>query len=186
MLMSGKPPPLIPCGRIRYKLREPESSMELKSVNVETPKDCNVILGQAHFIKSVDDIYDALASSAAGIRFGVAFCEASGDCLVRCEGNDAELKQKAAEQTLALGCGHSFIIFLKGAYPINVLTQLKAVPEVCNIYAATANPLQVVVAESEQGRGVLEVIDGAKPKGIETEKDVEWRRGFLKKIGYRP
>ncbi len=154
-------------------------------MDMTVPEESNLILGQSHFIKTVEDIYEALASSAAGIKFGLAFCEASGDCLIRFDGNDEDLKKIASENALKLGCGHSFNIVMKGAYPINVLTQLKAVPEVCTIYAATANPLQVVVAESEQGRGILGVIDGSKPKGIEDEKGVEWRKGFLKMIGYK-
>jgi adenosine/AMP kinase len=159
--------------------------MEFKVVNIEVPQDCNLILGQSHFIKTVEDVYEALASSAAGIKFGLAFCESSGECLVRHDGNDPELRKKAAEAAQAISCGHSFIVFLRGAYPINVLTQLKAVPEVCSIYAATANPLQVVVAETEQGRGIMGVIDGAKPKGVEDEAGIKWRRDFLKKIGYK-
>jgi len=160
--------------------------MDFKIILIETPPDCNVILGQTHFIKSVEDIYDALASSAAGIQFGLAFCEASGECLIRAEGNNLDLKKKAAEQAFTLGCGHSFIIFMKGAYPVNVLTQLKAVSEVCGIYAATANPLQVIVAESSQGQGIIGVIDGFKPKGIEKEKDVQLRHELLREMGYRP
>ena len=159
--------------------------MELKVVRVEAPQDCNLILGQSHFIKTVEDVYEALASSAAGIRFGLAFCESSGECLVRHDGNDPELRRRAAEAALAIGCGHSFIVFLRGAYPINVLTQLKAVPEVCGIYAATANPLEVVVAETEVGRGIMGVIDGAKPKGVEDEAGIRWRKDFLRKIGYK-
>jgi adenosine/AMP kinase len=159
--------------------------MEFKVVRVEAPQDCNLILGQSHFIKTVEDVYEALASSAAGIRFGLAFCESSGECLVRHDGNDPELRKKAAEAALAIGCGHSFIIFLKGAYPINVLTQLKAVPEVCGIYAATANPLEVVVAETELGRGIMGVVDGAKPRGVEDEAGIRWRKDFLRKIGYK-
>ncbi len=159
--------------------------MELKVVRVEAPKDCNLILGQSHFIKTVEDIYEALASSAAGIKFGVAFCESSGECLVRHDGNDPELRKKATEAAQAIACGHSFIVFLKGAYPINVLTQLKAVPEVCGIYAATANPLQVIVAETEQGRGIMGVIDGEKTKGVEDEAGIKWRKDFLRKIGYK-
>jgi hypothetical protein len=161
------------------------SAMELKVVKVEVPQDCNIILGQSHFIKTVEDVYEALASSAAGIKFGLAFCESSGECLVRHDGNDTELRKKAAEAALGIGCGHSFIVFLKDAYPINVLTQLKAVPEVCEIYAATANPLQVVVAETDQGRGIMGIIDGSKPKGIVDEKGIKWRKGFLRKIGYK-
>ena len=159
--------------------------MELKLVDMNVPEESNLILGQSHFIKTVEDIYEALASSAAGIKFGLAFCEASGECLVRFDGNDEELKKIAAENALKLGCGHSFNIVMKGAYPINVLTQLKAVPEVCTIYAATANKLQVVVAESGQGRGILGVIDGSKPKGLEDEEGVKWRKDFLKMIGYK-
>jgi hypothetical protein len=159
--------------------------MEFKVVTVEAPQDCNLIVGQSHFIKTVEDIYEALASSAVGIRFGLAFCESSGECLVRHDGNDPELRKKAAEAALAIGCGHSFIIFLKNAYPINVLTQLKVVPEVCGIYAATANPLQVIVAETEQGRGIMGVIDGALPRGVEDEAGIKWRKDFLRKIGYK-
>jgi adenosine/AMP kinase len=159
--------------------------MEFKVVRVEAPQDCNLILGQSHFIKTVEDVYEALASSAAGIKFGLAFCESSGECLVRHDGNDEELKKRAAEAALAIGCGHSFIVFLKGAYPINVLTQLKAVPEVCGIYAATANLLEVIVAETDQGRGIMGVVDGAKPKGVEDEAGVKWRKDFLRKIGYK-
>ena len=159
--------------------------MEFKVVKVEAPQDCNLILGQSHFIKTVEDVYEALASSAAGIKFGLAFCESSGECLVRHDGNDAELRKRAAEAALAIGCGHCFLVFLKGAYPINVLTQLKAVPEVCGIYTATANPLEVIVAETDQGRGIMGVVDGAKPKGVEDEIGVKWRKDFLRKIGYK-
>ena len=159
--------------------------MEFKVVKVEAPQDCNLILGQSHFIKTVEDVYEALASSAAGIKFGRAFCESSGECLVRHDGNDAELRKRAAEAALAIGCGHCFLVFLKGAYPINVLTQLKAVPEVCGIYTATANPLEVIVAETDQGRGIMGVVDGAKPKGVEDETGVKWRKDFLRKIGYK-
>jgi uncharacterized protein len=159
--------------------------MEFKVVNVEAPEDCNLILGQSHFIKTVEDVYESLASSAAGIKFGLAFCESSGECLVRHDGNDPELRKKAAEVAQAIACGHSFIVLLKGAYPINVLTQLKAVPEVCGIYAATANPLQVIVAETEQGRGIMGIIDGAKTKGVEDEAGIKWRKDFLRKIGYK-
>ncbi len=159
--------------------------MEFKIVNLEAPRDCNLILGQSHFIKTVEDIYEALASSAAGIKFGLAFCESSGECLIRHDGNDTELREKAVEAAQNIGCGHSFIIFLKGAYPINVLTQLKVVPEVCSIYAASANPVQVIIAETEQGRGIMGVIDGAKPRGVEDENGIMWRKEFLRKIGYK-
>lgn len=159
--------------------------MELKTVKIETPEDCNVILGMAHFIKTVEDLYEALVNAVPAIKFGIGFCESSGPCLVRSEGSDKELKKLAENQVLKLGCGHCFIIFLKNAYPINILDKIKQVPEVCTIHAATANPLEVVVAETDQGRGILGVIDGFKTKGIETEKDVKARREFLRKIGYK-
>jgi len=159
--------------------------VELKTVKIEMPKECNVILGTAHFIKTVEDIYEALVNAVPSIKFGIGFCESSGPCLVRSEGNDKELKNLAINQALKLGCGHCFIIFLKNAYPINVLDKIKQVPEVCTIHAATANPLEVIVAETEQGRGILGVIDGFKTKGIETEKDVTERKEFLRKIGYK-
>jgi adenosine/AMP kinase len=159
--------------------------LEISIVRIETPEDSNVILGMSHFIKTVEDIYEAMVNSVPNIKFGVAFCESSGERLIRMEGTDEELKKAAAKNMLRLGCGHSFIIFLKGTYPINVLNALKMVPEVCTIYAATANPLEVVVAESEQGKGILGVIDGQKPKGVEDEKEVEWRKNLLRKIGYK-
>jgi len=159
--------------------------VEVKTVRIEVPKECNVILGMAHFIKTVEDLYEALINSVPNIKFGIGFCESSGPCLVRSEGNDEELKSLASRQALELGCGHSFIIFLKNAYPINVLDKIKQVPEVCGIHAATANPLEVIVAETGQGRGILGVIDGLKSKGIETEKDVKARKDFLRKIGYK-
>jgi len=159
--------------------------VELKTVKIEMPMECNVILGMAHFIKTVEDIYEALVNAVPNIKFGIGFCESSGPCLVRSEGNDKELKKLAINQVLKLGCGHCFIIFLKNAYPINVLDKIKQVPEVCTIHAATANPLEVIVAETEQGRGILGVIDGFKTKGIETEKDVTERKEFLRKIGYK-
>ena len=159
--------------------------MELETVKVEIPEDCNVILGAAHFIKTVEDIYEALVNAVPGIKFGVGFCEASGPCLVRAEGNDKELKKLATDHASRLGCGHSFIIFLKNAYPINVLDKIKQVPEVCTIHAATANQLEVIVAETEQGRGILGVVDGFKTKGAETEEDAAARKGFLRKIGYK-
>ena len=159
--------------------------MELETVKVEVPENCNIILGTAHFIKTVEDIYEALVNAVPGIKFGVGFCEASGPCLVRAEGNDKELKKLATDHASRLGCGHSFIIFLKNAYPINVLDKIKQVPEVCTIHAATANALEVIVAETEQGRGILGVVDGFKTKGAETEEDVAARKGFLRKIGYK-
>ena len=159
--------------------------MELKVVKLETPEGCNLILGQSHFIKTVEDIYEAMASSSPGVKFGLAFCESSGDRLVRFEGNDEELNGKAAENALRLGCGHSFVILMREAFPINVLNQIKVVPEVCTIHAATANPLEVIVAETEQGRGVLGVIDGQMPLGVEDEGGVRWRKEILRKFGYK-
>lgn len=159
--------------------------MEFGTVKIEPPKDCNVILGMAHFIKTVEDLYEALVNSVPDIKFGIGFCESSGPCLVRYEGNDEELKNLASRYALDLACGHCFIILMKKAYPINVLNKIKQVPEVCSIHAATANPLQVVIAETDQGRGILGVIDGMKSKGIETEKDVIARKDFLRKIGYK-
>ena len=159
--------------------------MELKTVKIEVPKDCNVILGMAHFIKTVEDLYEALVNSAPEIKFGIGFCESSGPCLVRYEGNDDKLKNLASKYALELGCGHCFIIFIKNAYPINVLDKIKQVPEVCSIYAATANPLEVITTETKQGKGILGVIDGMKTKAIETEKDVKERKKFLRKIGYK-
>ena len=155
------------------------------TVKIAPPQDSNIILGQSHFIKTAEDLYEALVNAVPTIKFGLAFCESSGPCLVRSEGNDAELKRFAAEKVLELSCGHSFLILLRNAYPINVLDKVKAAPEVCSIFAATANPLEVVVAESKQGRGIMGVIDGFKSKGIENEKDVQERRAFLRKIGYK-
>ncbi|MCD6529689.1 adenosine-specific kinase [Candidatus Bathyarchaeota archaeon] len=159
--------------------------MKIETVKIDFPEGCNVILGTAHFIKTVEDLYEALVTSVPGIKFGLGFCEASGKCLIRTEGTDEELKRIAAENALKLGAGHSFIIVLREAYPINVLNAIKMVSEVCTIYAATANPLEVVVAETDQGRGILGVIDGFKPKGIESEEDVSWRKNFLREIGYK-
>jgi adenosine/AMP kinase len=161
------------------------SRMELKVVKMETPEGCNLILGQSHFIKTVEDLYEAMASSTPTVKFGLAFCESSGERLVRFEGNDEELKEKAAENALRLGCGHSFVILMREAFPINVLNQIKAIPEVCTIYAATANLLEVIVTETEQGRGVLGVIDGQKPLGIEDEEGISWRKEILRKFGYK-
>ena len=159
--------------------------MELKTVKIEVPENCNVVLGMAHFIKTVEDLYEALVNSAPNIKFGIGFCESSGPCLVRHEGNDDELKNLASKYALDLGCGHCFIIFIKNAYPINVLDKIKQAPEVCSIYAATANPLEVIITETGQGRGILGVIDGMKSKAIETEKDAKERKDFLRKIGYK-
>lgn len=159
--------------------------LDFKTVKVEVPKDCNVILGMAHFIKTVEDLYEALVNSVPDIKFGTGFCESSGPCLVRHEGNDSELRQMAAKKAYEIACGHSFIIFLKNAYPINVLGKIEDVPEVCTIYAATSNSLEVIIAETEQGRGIVGVIDGLKSKGIETEEDIKTRKKFLRKMGYK-
>ena len=159
--------------------------LEFKTVKIEMPKDCNVILGMTHFIKTVEDLYEALVNAVPNIRFGIGFCESSGPCLVRHEGNDEELRRSAAEKALEIACGHSFIIFLKNAYPINVLDKIKNVPEICTVYAATANPLEVIVVETEQGRGIIGVIDGLKSRGIETEEDAKERKDFLRKLGYK-
>ena len=159
--------------------------LELKTVKIQPPTDCNVIFGSAHFIKTAEDLYEALVNAVPAIKFGLGFCESSGPCLVRHEGNDPELRRMAAEKALEIGCGHSFIIFLKNAYPINVLDKIKAVPEVCTIHAATANPLEIVIAETEQGRGIVGVVDGFRSKGIETDENIKERREFLRKIGYK-
>lgn len=159
--------------------------VELKSVRVEFPEGTNVILGQTHFIKTVEDLYEAIVGTVPGAKFGVAFCEASGPCLVRVEGNDEKLKKVAAENAQRIGAGHTFVVVIENAYPINVLNRIKDVQEVCTVFCATANPVDVIVAENDRGRGVLGVIDGEKPKGIETEKDAAERKAFLRKIGYK-
>ncbi len=160
--------------------------MDLSYVQIEKPEEVNVILGMSHFIKTVEDLHEAIVQSAPGIRFGLAFCEASGASLVRWSGNDEAMIELAKKNALALGAGHSFIIFLgAGYYPINILTAIKLVPEVCNILCATANPLQVVVAETEQGRGIVGVIDGGKPQGVEDEAGIRWRTDLLRKFGYK-
>jgi adenosine/AMP kinase len=159
--------------------------MELLTVTIDKPEDCNVILGQSHFIKTVEDLHEAMVDSVPNVKFGLAFCEASGPCLVRASGNDPELKKLAQDSALALSAGHTFIIFVREAYPLNLLGAIKQVAEVCSIFCATANPLEVIVGETEQGRGVLGVIDGFKSKGIETEGDVAERKTFLRKIGYK-
>lgn len=159
--------------------------LEFKTVKIEVPEDCNVILGMAHFIKTIEDLYEALVNAVPNIKFGIGFCESSGPCLVRHEGNDDNLRQLAAEKALEIGCGHSFIIFLKNAYPINVLDKIKKVPEVCTIYAATANPLEIIIAETKQSQGIIGVIDGLASKGIEKQEDIKARKEFLRKIGYK-
>jgi adenosine/AMP kinase len=160
--------------------------MELKLIPLEKPEPINLILGQTHFIKSVEDLHEALVNAVPGIRFGLAFCEASGHCLVRWSGTDPAMTELARRNALALGAGHSFLICLgEGFYPINVLNAVKAAPEVCRIFCATANPVQVVVAETEQGRGILGVVDGFAPRGVEGDADIAWRKGFLRQIGYK-
>jgi uncharacterized protein len=160
--------------------------MQLLTVRIDKPEAINFILGQTHFIKSVEDIHEALVTSVPGIKFGLAFCEASGKCLVRGSGTDGDLQDLARRNAQALGAGHSFIVFLgEGFYPINVLNTIKLVPEVCRIFCATANVTEVVLAETEQGRGILGVIDGARPLGVEGDEDIRWRRELLRKIGYK-
>jgi len=159
--------------------------MELKSVKVDFPENANVVIGQTHFIKTAEDLYEAIISTVPQAKFGLAFCEASGPCLVRVEGNDDELKKIASENALKIGAGHTFVIVLENAYPINVLNRIKDVQEVCSIFCATSNPVDVIVAENDQGRGILGVIDGERPKGIESEKDADDRKSFLRKIGYK-
>ena len=158
--------------------------LELKIVKIDKPDDLNFILGQGHFIKIVEDLYEVLVN-VPGAKFGLAFSEASGACKVRCEGNDAALKELACKNALELACGHSFIIFLKNAYPISVLNAIKNIPEVCNIHCATANSAEVIIAQSQNGRGILGVIDGLSPNGIEEAGDIVWRKELLRKIGYK-
>ena len=160
-------------------------AVSFELVQVENPGELNLIFGQSHFIKTVEDIYETLIQSAPGIKFGFAFCEASGPCLIRNEGNDQELVDLATKNAEKIGCGHTFIIFLKNVFPINVLQSLRNVPEIVTLFAATANPLQVVVAKSEQGRGVMGVIDGFSPKGIEGPNEKEERMQLLRKFGYK-
>jgi adenosine/AMP kinase len=160
--------------------------MQLTTVKIEKPESINFVLGQTHFIKTVEDVHEALVNAVPGIKFGLAFCEASGKCLVRWSGTDATMIELAKRNALAVGAGHTFIVFLgEGFFPVNVLNALKMVPEVCRIFCATANPVEVVVAATDQGRGILGVIDGAAPQGVETDADITWRKGFLRQIGYK-
>jgi len=159
--------------------------MQLTTVRLEIPEGANLILGQTHFIKSVEDLYEALVNTVPQMKFGIAFNEASGPCLTRVEGNDEAFKAVAVRNAQALAAGHTFVIVMRDGYPINVLGRIKDVPEVCSIFCATANPVEVVVAQGEAGRGVLGVIDGSSPKGVETEADAQARREFLRKIGYK-
>ena len=159
--------------------------MEFKTVKIEKPADLNFILGQSHFIKTVEDLYEAIVQTVPGMKFGIGFCESSGPALVRYAGNDARLIELAQKNALALACGHSFIIFIDGGFPVNILNAIKTVPEVCGIYCATANPVEVIVAETDQGRGIMGVIDGVKTKGLEAEADIKARKELLRKIGYK-
>ncbi len=159
--------------------------MELKTVKMEFPEEANIIIGQTHFIKTAEDLYEVMVSAVPGIKFGLAFNEASGPCLVRAEGNDSELKALAIQNVKAIGAGHVFVIILKDAFPINLLDAIKRCPEICSIFCATANEVEVVVAETDLGRGALGVIDGFSPKGVETDKDIQERKEFLRKIGYK-
>ena len=159
--------------------------LQTHSVRMDFPPDTNIIVGQAHFIKTVEDLYEAVATTVPQAKFGLAFNESSGACLTRTEGNDETLRQAAVRNAQALGCGHTFVLLLQNAYPINVLGVIRNVPEVCGIFCATSNPVEIVVAQSEQGCGVLGVIDGSAPKGIESQTDVAWRHDLLRKIGYK-
>ena len=160
--------------------------MNLKSIKIEKPEEINFILGQSHFIKTVEDIHEALVGVVPGIKFGMAFCEASGKCLVRWSGTDEAMVELAKKNAMAIGAGHSFIVFLAaGYYPINVLKTIQNVPEVCHVFCATANPTEVLVAETDLGRGILGVVDGSAPMGIEGEEDIAWRKEFLRQIGYK-
>jgi adenosine/AMP kinase len=159
--------------------------LELELVRMEFPSEANIIVGQSHFIKTVEDIYEAVVGTVPQAKFGLAFNESSGACLIRSEGNDDVLRTAAIRNAQALGSGHTFILIVQNAYPINILPALRNLPEICSIFCATANPVEIVVARSEQGRGVLGVIDGSSPKGVETEKDVSWRHDLLRKIGYK-
>ena len=163
--------------------------IEIKAIGIEKPEDLNFILGQTHFIKSVEDIYEAIVNTVPNAKFGIAFCEASGSCNIRSEGNDSDLKKLAEKNAENIGAGHSFIIFMKDCYPINILNSIKNIPEVCSIFCATANPTKVVVAQSkienEKACGILGVIDGFSPKGIENKEELAWRKKFLRDIGYK-
>jgi uncharacterized protein len=162
------------------------SPMELRVIAIDKPETINFVLGQSHFIKTVEDVHEALVNTVPGIKFGLAFCEASGKCLVRWSGTDESMIDLAKKNALAIGAGHSFILFLAdGYFPVNILNAVKTVPEVARIFCATANPTEVLVAETDQGRGILGVVDGSSPKGIESEEDIAWRKDLLRKIGYK-
>jgi adenosine/AMP kinase len=160
--------------------------MNLLSIQIDKPEPINFILGQSHFIKTVEDLHETLVTAVPGIKFGLAFCEASGKCLVRWSGTDPDMIELAQKNALAISAGHSFIVFLAdGYFPVNVLNTVKNVPEVCRIFCATANPVEVIIAETDQGRAILGVVDGYKPQGVEGEEDIAWRKGFLRMIGYK-
>jgi adenosine/AMP kinase len=159
--------------------------MDLKTVSLVIPENGNIIVGHSHFIKTVEDVYEAIVNTVPQMKFGIAFNEASGDCLIRVDGNDPELEGIATENAQAIAAGHTFVIALRNGYPINILGRIRDIPEVCNIFCATANPVEIILAETEQGRGILGVIDGSSPKGIESANDREWRHGLLRKIGYK-
>jgi hypothetical protein len=159
--------------------------MELKTIRLEIPENGNIVVGQSHFIKTVEDLYEAIVNTVPQMKFGIAFNEASGACLTRVDGNDDALKENATRNAQAIGAGHTFVVSMRDGYPINVLGRIRDIPEICSIYCATANAVEVIVAETEQGRGVLGVIDGSSPKGIESEADADWRHGLLRKIGYK-
>jgi adenosine/AMP kinase len=164
---------------------ERKRTMQLKLEQLEFPEGCNIIVGQTHFIKTVEDLYEVMVGSVPTVKFGIAFCEASGHCLLRIEGNDDEMKRVAEKNALKVSAGHTFFLVMRDAFPINVLNQIKMCPEVCHVFCATANPVQVIIAESEQGRGVLGVIDGSSPKGVEKEEDVAWRKNLLRQFKYK-
>ncbi len=159
--------------------------MKIETVRLTIPEGANLVLGQSHFIKTVEDLFEAMVNTVPGAKFAIAFCESSGPCLVRVEANDEGLRKAAVENALAIGAGHSFVVLMRQAFPINVLGRIGDVPEVCSIWCATANPVEVVVAQTDQGRGILGVVDGSSPAGVETPEDVSQRRGFLRKIGYK-
>jgi len=159
--------------------------MELKTVRLEIPEGCNIILGQTHFIKTVEDLYEIMASTVPNAKFGIAFCEASGACLLRLEGNDEDFTKTAETMGLRIGAGHTFVVVMKDAFPINVLNAIKLCQEVCSIYCATANPVEVIIAETDQGRGIMGVIDGSPPKGVEKEDGVAWRKDLLRQFKYK-
>lgn len=159
--------------------------MDFTAIKIKKPENVNVIIGQAHFIKTVEDLYEVCVAAVPGMKFGIAFCESSGACKVRVEGNDEEMKKIATDNALAIAAGHCFVVALANGFPINVLNQIKNIQEVCTIFAATANPVEIIIADNGEGRGILGAIDGLKPKGVENAEDIDWRKNFLRKIGYK-